>query len=229
MQSGVSEGTINSIFGALLILMILIPGSIKGPMTLSLPSENPLIKLAWRTQGGLVISLAILAVMYFMDKTTMSLINNLTLRDVIDSVVRSFFSFIWGTSFILGCSMTITSHAQVTYNATGIYIVVLSMIVCSKVSKYELIGHGFWVIGAALIILDPRARKMDSDKPSLIGFVIPFIGAGFGAILIFMSHNIQKWSPVFIITEYYLFSVIYQLVFFPWFIESDNFFFIRWN
>ena len=181
------------------------------------------------SRGTVYISLIIFTIMYFRDKTTMSFLTNFTRRDVFDSAIRSFFSFLWGTSFILGCSMTVTSHAQITYSATGIYIVALSFITWTRVSKYELIGHGFWVLGAALVIIDPRAIKTDSDKPSLIGAVIPFIGAGFGAILTFMSHNIQKWNPIFIITEYYLFSVIYQLSLFPWFIESDNFFLIRWN
>ena len=90
--------------------------------------------------------------------------------------------------------------------------------------KYDLIGHGFWIIGVVIIIFDPRAIKSDSNKPSIIGALIPLIGAFFGSILTFMSHSKIRVHPIITMTQFYFFSVIYQLVIFPLFTDFRKFY-----
>lgn len=121
--------------------------------------------------------------------------------------------------------MTITSHALIAFNATGIYIVAFSIIMCAKINKFEIIGHGLWIIGLVLLVIDPHATKVGSDKPSIIGTLIAFAGAGFGSILLFMNNSKRALHPVITMTHFYFFSVVYQFIFYPWFIDSKGLFF----
>ena len=214
----------NFIIGVVLLLLVLVPGALKGPLTISLPPESPLIKLIWRTQGGLIISILISVFMYVRNGATMSFWNDTTIEILIDNALRSFLGFIWATGLILGCSLTVTSHAQITNNATGVFIIMFSALTWVKLSKYDLIGHGVWIIGVAVIIFDPHAIKFDSNKPSIIGALIPLIGAGFGSILTFMSHSKKRLHPIITMTQFYFFSVIYQLIIFPLFTDSHKFY-----
>ena len=154
----------------------------------------------------------------------MNFCHDLSPEILIESAIRSFLGFIWATGLVIGWSMAVTFHAQIMNNATGIYIILLSAITWAKQNKYDLIGYGIWIISATIVILDPLAIKMDSNEPSIIGAIISLIRAGFGSLLTFIGHN--KKSPHLIITktQFYLFSVIYQLVIFLIFANSQNFY-----
>ena len=71
---------------------MLIPGACKGPLTISLPPESPLVKLAWRTQGGFIISILISAFMYIRNEATMSFWHDTTFEILVNSVFRKFYS-----------------------------------------------------------------------------------------------------------------------------------------
>ena len=203
---------------------MLISGACKGPLTISLPPENPLVKLVWRTQGGFLISIIISVFMYIRNSATMSFSNDTKSEYLIDSAIRSFLGFIWATGLILGWSMTVTSHAQITNNATGVYIIILSAFTWAKLSKYDLIGHGLWIIGAAIAILDPHAIKIGAENPSIIGALIPLIGALFGSFLTFIDHKKKSLHPIITMTQFYFFSVIYQLTLFPLLTKYSGFY-----
>ena len=162
--------------------------------------------------------------MYKSKSSAMNFWHDISLEILIESAIRSFLGFIWATGLVIGWSMTITSHAQIMNNATGIYIILLSAITWAKLNKYDLIGYGIWMIGAAIAILDPHAIKIDSNEPSIIGAVISLIGAGFGSLLTFIGHNKKSPHPIITMTQFYFFSVIYQLVIFPIFTNSQKFY-----
>ena len=64
--------------------MMIIPGSIKGPLTISLPPEGPLLQLAWRTQGGMIISMIIWAMLYIFNRKTMSFVRDTAIPVLLD-------------------------------------------------------------------------------------------------------------------------------------------------
>ena len=202
--------TTNLIIGIFLLLFVLISGALKAPLTLSLTADNIFVKLAWRAQGGLIIWIAISWYMYIRYSSTMSFIKDIGIQILVDSALKSLLGFIWKTAFFMGWSMTITSHAQIAFNATGIYILIFSLIVWSKINKFELAGHGLWIIGMILLMIDPYAIKVGSDKPSILGTLIVFIGAGFGSILMFVNNSKTTLHPVITMTHFYFFSVIFS-------------------
>lgn len=140
------------VIGIILLLSMIIPGSIKAPLTISLPPEGPLLQLAWRTQGGLLISLIISSFLYIFNRKSMSFTKDTAIPVLLDSALRSFLGFIWITGLVIGCSMTITSHALAMNSATGIYIIVISVIKKAEIDKFEYIGHSIFILGAIIMI-----------------------------------------------------------------------------
>ena len=212
------------VIGVLLLLMMTIPGSIKGPLTISLPPEGPLLQLAWRTQGGMIVSMIIWATMYIFNRKTMSLIRDTAIPVLLDSALRAFFGFLWITALIIGCSLTITSHALVMNSSTGLYIIAVSIITKAEIDRFEYIGHGLFIFGVILMLLDPFAIKVGATDTWILGALIPLIGAGFGSILSFMNHKANSLHPIVTMTQFYFFSAIYQITFFPIFLRSDLFY-----
>jgi hypothetical protein len=159
------QSNANMIIGVVLLLMMIIPGSIKGPLTVSLPPEGPLLQLAWRTQGGFVISLIIATFLYIFKRDSMSLVKDTAIPVLLDSALRSFLGFLWITGLVVGCSMTITSHALVMNSATGVYIIIISIFKKAEIDKYEYVGHGLFICGAIFMLFDPLAIKVGSEGP----------------------------------------------------------------
>jgi hypothetical protein len=97
-----------------LILMVVCMSAI-GPVTVYLPAKNALVKQAWRTQGNLVLSIPIAWAVYRTHGAHHSFRHDFSIRVLMKSSLVGFLGFAWAASFVVGCSMTITSHAQVMY------------------------------------------------------------------------------------------------------------------
>ena len=129
---------------------------------------------------------------------------------LINHAISGFFLCLWNLGFIVGCSMTITSHATILYTSSGIYLIALSIITWKYLHKLEHLGYGVYLIGAFFMLSDPDATKQGGGGPSYTGDLISFLGAGAGAVSgYFCAKNSKK------ITSYcdndkfiFLFSII---------------------
>jgi drug/metabolite transporter (DMT)-like permease len=79
--------------------------------------------------------------------------------------------------------MTVSSHAQVLSSSTGVYVLLISLITCRIVHKFEVIGYVIALFGVIIMLSDPFAMKQAGKTNYLLGNVISLTGAGFAAII----------------------------------------------
>lgn len=111
-----------------------------GPLTLSIPAVNPYVASIWRAQGSFVFILPITIYMYTTNKK-MNFWEDVKPEKLLRSFVTSFFMLVWIMGLIIGCSMTVTSHAHVLFSSTGLYILFISLVTCKAVHSSELVGY----------------------------------------------------------------------------------------
>jgi len=87
--------------------------------------------------------------------------------------------FSWTTGLILGCSLTVTSHADIMYSSSGVYILMATLITCQSVHILELVGYFMYFIGVYIMLIDESAFKTGINGHSYLGDMYAFIGAGF--------------------------------------------------
>lgn len=110
------------------LLLMVIPSAMIGPFTVSLSAKHPLIKASWRTQGNLILSLPIVLGVYYFKAPDINFSHDAALPILMGSISGAFFGFAWAASLIVGCSMTLTAHADVMYTCTGVYILAYSLV-----------------------------------------------------------------------------------------------------
>lgn len=89
--------------------------------------------------------------------------------------------------------------------------------------KFEIIGYVVFGFGVYLMFTDPFAVKSGGGGDRLWGNLIPFIGAGMGAILGYInSSKYYQLHPLVRMAQYFLFGVFYQLIFSPLFIQDNE-------
>ena len=108
----------------------------------------------------------------------MSIKNDFSIEKIKRSVLNSLLIFFWNIGFILGCSKTITSHADIMYSSAGVYIFLYAVITLQMVHKFEYIGYGMYAIGVYLMFTDPFATKTNMEGQSYMGDLYAFGGAG---------------------------------------------------
>ena len=141
------------------------------------------------------------------------------------SAFTAVFFFGWYMSLIIGCSKSITSHADILYSSTGIYVLLFSLVTCKFVHKLEIAGYGFFICGVALMLTDPFATKVGEGDQAYIGDTIAFLGAGLGAVFgLLNQQNLKLYHPFVLTTHCFCFSVIFQLLLFP-FLEDNELFY----
>ena len=116
--------TANMWIGILLVLVYLLLGSATGPITLCIKAKSPLIKALWRTQANFIMTMPLYFGMYIWNKKDMSIRRDHTFKMILNSAITSIFDFFWYIGWIIGISMTITSHAFVMYSSTNVYMFV---------------------------------------------------------------------------------------------------------
>ena len=79
--------TKNLIIGIILLLSFIIPGAWVGPIIMSLPAEDAVIKSLWRTQGNLVIAIPITALLYICQKDQMSFTRDHSPRMIMNNLI----------------------------------------------------------------------------------------------------------------------------------------------
>jgi hypothetical protein len=182
------KSTRNFMIGLLWILISVTSRSTIAPLTLSLSAGNPFVASSWRTQASLPFILPLMIYTYMTN-------NNMSVRDDFQpnklwrSFVTSFFAMGWWMGLIIGCSMTVTSHAHILFSSTGVYILIFSLITLKVVHKYEIVGYCIFIVGVFVTLTDPLAKKHGENDHALLGCLIAFIGGGFGSVVGILSQK----------------------------------------
>jgi drug/metabolite transporter (DMT)-like permease len=74
------------------------------------------------------------------------------------------------------------------------------------------------------MFIDPFAVKVGADEQSYLGDLIPFLGAGLGAVQGYLNHHATHLHPLIRMTQFFIFSFIFQLIFFPLFVWRLDYF-----
>ena len=113
--------TKNLLIGIFLLIWFVIPGAWVGPIIMSLPAKDVVIKSLWRTQGNLAVTMPVTALLYIWQKDQMSFKRDHSPRMLINNSIIAFFSFVWYICLVIACLMTITSHAMVMASSAEVY------------------------------------------------------------------------------------------------------------
>ena len=74
------------------------------------------------------------------------------------------------------------------------------------------------------MFMDPHARKTGAESQSYMGDLIPFLGAGLGAVQGYINHKATHLHPLVQMHHFFIFSLLFQLIFFPLFVQNPNFY-----
>lgn len=205
--------TKNMIIGIIILLMFVVNGAMVGPLTVFLPAKSPLIKACWRTQLCLSNGIFLMPPLYIWKWKEMSFKKDHSPKMLVNSAITAFLGFLWFVTFVIGCSMTITSHAMVMYSSSGVYMLLWSIITGVTIHKFEYLGYGLFFLGIFLMLTDPFAVKPGVEGNQYLGDLIAFGGAAFGAVQGFYnSRNSKIIHPVVIMNHCFFFSAVFQLV-----------------
>ena len=144
--------TFNMWIGILLMIIYLLPGAAIGPVTMSLQPKSPLIKALWRTQANLLMTLPLYFGMYLWSRKEMSIKRDHSFKMLLNSAITSIFDFFWYIGWMVGISMTITSHALVMYSSTNVYMFVFAIITGAGAHRFEYFGYGLFGVGVFLML-----------------------------------------------------------------------------
>lgn len=163
--------------------------------------------------------------LYAYKGSSMSIRKDFSKEKLIRSAVNSFFIYLWNLGFILGCSLTITSHADVMYSSSGVYLLLFAVVTCKVVHKLEYLGYALYAFGVYMMFTDPSATKTGMDGQSYWGDLYAFLGAGCCAAFNIMNEGkMEDLHPMVTLTQNYMFATIFQLVTFPFFVGPSTFF-----
>jgi hypothetical protein len=205
-------GTKNLIIGIIVLSLFVINGSMVGPLTVFLPAKSPLIKAMWRTQSNFSNGIFLMIGLYIWKWKEMSFKRDHSPKMLTNSAITAFLGFLWYVGLVVGCSMTITSHAMVMYSSSGVYMLAWALITGAKIHRFEFYGYGLFFLGVFLMLTDPYAVKSGGTGNQYVGDLITFLGAGFGAISgYYNSKNSKIIHPVVIMNHCFVFSTLFQI------------------
>ena len=70
------------------------------------------------------------------------------------------------TGYALGCSFTTTSHADIMYWSSGVWIFLVTILIWGTIHKFEVYGYFLYLIGVIFMFVDPFASKTWMDGQS---------------------------------------------------------------
>jgi len=214
----------NFIIGIMWLLAAIVPCAMIGPLLLSLPTKTPFTSMTWRTQGSALTMIFVIAFYYFKNRKTVSFWRDNTLANVSKSAGISLMLFVWNLGLVIGCSMTLGSHADVLYSSTGVYILIISICTFQYVHKFEIFGYSVFIIGVLIMLTDPLATKIGGGN-KLLGDLISIATALCGAIYGLMSSHLKRmFHPLVFMTHFFIFMSVIQLIVFPYLHDNPKFF-----
>ena len=158
------------IIGICVLIVMIISCSLIGPLTLALPSKSLLIQIIWRYFGSTIISVPLMFGLYAIKGSDMNFKNDFSKNKFKRCLINSLLIFLWNFGFILGCSMTIISHANLC-NSSGVFTLILAILCRRQIHKLEFAGYGLFIAGVIFMLLDPFANKVDASSQSNFGVV----------------------------------------------------------
>jgi hypothetical protein len=202
------------IIGILFLCSFVINGAMTGPITVSLPAKSPLIKGMWRSQATAILTYPLLLLFYLLKGKNASITKDFSPKMIVNIMITCIFDMGWYLGLIVGCSMTISSHAMVMYSSTGVFMFAFAVVTRVAVHKYEVVGYSMFALGVILMFTDPYAIKVDGIGSQYLGDLIAFLGAGSGAIVgILNSTNTKLMHPLVLMSQLLTISVVYQTAF----------------
>ena len=211
--------------GVFMLFLMVVPCSIIGPLTVGLPAHDAYVKSSWRFQGWTILAVILLIVMYVTKWDNLNFKRDFSYNILVRHAYLSIFTLSWATGYVLGCSLTITSHADIMYWSSGVWIFIITLLTCKTVHKLEIYGYFIYLIGVYLMFTDPSASKTWMDGQSYIGDLYAFIGAGSWAVFTYLNKiNNPNLHPMVTLTQMFVFWTIYQFIFFSFLSTSNNFF-----
>lgn len=217
--------TKNFLIGCFMLFLMVGPCSIIGPMTISLPAKNVYVQACWRYQGCTLLAIPLMLALYAYKGSEMDIRKDFALKNMFKSAVNSFFIFLWNLGFILGCSLTITSHADIMYSSGGVYLLIFAILAGQYVHKLEYVGYGLYALGVFMMFTDPNATKAGMGGQSYFGDLYAFLGAGCSAVFNILNQGaMENMHPMVTLTQNFIFAMLFQLLTFPFFVGPSVFF-----
>ena len=124
----------------LILIITLISQSIIGPLTIGLPAKNIYVKAVWRVQGCAIANLIIVFLMYLFAPSSHSFKSDFSISNLGSAAVLALFLTAWATAYVIGCLLTVTSHADVMYSSSYVWIFATTVLMCGVVDKFEIYG-----------------------------------------------------------------------------------------
>lgn len=137
----------------------------------------------------------------------------------------SFFLFMWVLGLVLGCKYTLTAHADVLYCSNGVFILLIAILTCQYVHKFEIGGYLIYGVGVLIMLSDPLATKTGEGTNKMLGNFLAIGGALGGALYGICSTKLKRDSEQ-VVCMFYLFlgHFIIQILLFPHLEENPLFF-----
>ena len=208
-----------------MLFLMVVPCSIIGPLTIGLPAKDTYVKAIWRIQGWAIANFIMITIIYLISPSSYSFKKEFSWSNLKSTAVLGFFLITWATGYILGWSLTITSHADIMYSSSWVWIFIGTILTWGVIDKFEVYGYFFYLIGVAFMFSDQSASKTWSDGQSYKGDLFAFLGAGSWAIFTYLNKKIKLCiDPITKSAQCYMFSMIFQFAMFPFLTSSDKFF-----
>ncbi|CAI2368274.1 unnamed protein product [Moneuplotes crassus] len=206
------------------------------------PAKSVYVSISWRSQSSclfMTIWVAISYIKYSRQRVPHSyeasenrrlstwekMKKDSSLQNLASFSFMSFFMFMWVFGLILGCKLTLTAHADVLYCSNGVFILLIAILTCQYVHKYEIVGYIIYGVGVIVMLTDPLANKTDEGMNKPLGNFLALTGALGGALYGIVCNKMKRDSPQEVYMFYlFLGHFIIQLIFFSY-VEDNPLFF----
>ncbi|CAI2371622.1 unnamed protein product [Moneuplotes crassus] len=231
----------NFVFGCIWLFTCVFTCAIIGPMVLAIPCKGAYVSTTWRTQGA-IFSIGIYLVYHYCSLDSVNISNknegnqneasklkaiktDFSITNQGKSAVMAALLFVWVFGFIVGCKYTLASHADVLYSSCGVYLLIISVMACQYVHKYEFIGYFIYSIGVLIMVTDPFALKKDESQNKAFGDIIAFTTSLGGALYGIFNEKVRRDTPFQVeMFQLFCFQFIFETILIPLFDFNPKYF-----
>jgi len=218
----------NFIIGSFWLVCTITSSALIGPLVLNFPAKSAYVAMSWRTQSSIFLSFFILLYHYCSKEPGLKLksfLNDHHPKCLLQSAFMAFPLFSWVAGLILGCSLTLTSHADVLFSSPGVFILLFALLSCQYVHKYEIFGYLIFSVGVLIMLTDPYAQKKGDNQNKILGDLVSFLTAFFGAVYATLNEKLKRnFSEFVFLSQLFIFMFIYQIIFIPHLDENELYF-----
>ena len=139
---------------------MIVPCSIIGPLTVDLLAHDAYVKGSWRFQGCTILSVLIFTIMFMLNWENLNYERDFSFQVLLRHSYLSIFTLSWTTGYALGCSFTITSHVDIVYWSSGVWIFLVTILIWRTIHKFEVYGYLLFFIEVIFILVDPMHQRL---------------------------------------------------------------------